>query len=40
MRKPIPPVDDFWKQMLDELDKTTDEEWDNFFEEFKQEEKP
>ena len=27
MSKPIKPMDDFWKQMLDELDNTTNEEW-------------
>ena len=26
MSKPIKPMDDFWKQMLDELDNTTNEE--------------
>lgn len=27
MRKPIKPTDDFWEQMLYELDNTTNEEW-------------
>ena len=40
MRKPIPPADDFWKQLLDELDKTTDEEWSRFIEEYEKECKP
>lgn len=33
----IEPMDDFWKQMLDELNNTTDEEWGRFIEEFEQE---
>ena len=43
MRKPIEPIepmDDFWKQMLDELENTTSEEWGRFIEEFEQERKP
>lgn len=40
MRKPIKPMDDFWKQMLEELERTTDEEWGRFIEEFEQERKP
>lgn len=36
----IEPMDDFWKQMLDELNNTTDEEWGRFIEEFEQERKP
>ena len=27
MTKPIKPMDDFWKQMFDELNNTTSEEW-------------
>ena len=36
----IEPMDDFWKQMLDELNNTTDEEWGRFIEEYEQEMKP
>lgn len=36
----IEPMDDFWKQMLDELNNTTDEEWSLFIEEYEQERKP
>ena len=40
MRKPIEPMDDFWEQMLEELENTTDEEWGRLIEEFEQERKP
>lgn len=40
MTKLIKPMDDFWKQMLDELNNTTDEEWGRFIGEFEQERKP
>lgn len=40
MTKPIKPMDDFWKQMLDELNNTTDEEWGRFIEEYEREMKP
>lgn len=40
MIKPIPPADDFWKQMLDELNNTTEEEWSQFIEEYEKECKP
>lgn len=40
MMKPIPPADDFWKQMLEELEKTTDEEWTQLIEDYEREMKP
>lgn len=40
MRKPIKPMDDFWKQMLDELEKTTSEEWMQLIENYERENRP
>lgn len=40
MIKPIPPADDFWKQILDELNNTTEEEWSQFIEEYEKENRP
>lgn len=40
MIKPIEPMDDFWKQMLDDLNNTTDEEWSQFIEEYERENQP
>lgn len=40
MSKPMPPMDDFWKQMLDDLNNTTDEEWTQFIEEYERECQP
>lgn len=40
MMKPIPPADDFWKQMLEELEKTTDEEWMQLIEDYERENRP
>ena len=40
MMKPIPPADNFWKQMLEELNNTTEEEWSQFIEEYEKECKP
>ena len=40
MRKPIEPMDDFWKQILQDLNNTTDEEWSQFIEEYEKEIKP
>lgn len=36
----IEPMDDFWKQMFDELENTTSEQWIKFIEEFEKERKP
>lgn len=36
----IEPMDDFWKQMLYELENTTDEEWTQLFEDYEREMKP
>lgn len=33
----IEPMDDFWKQMLDELEKTTSEEWMQLIEDYERE---
>lgn len=40
MRKPIEPADNFWKQMLEELNNTTEEEWSQFIKEYEKECKP
>lgn len=40
MRKPIKPMDDFWKQMFDELDNTTSEEWMQLIEDYERENLP
>lgn len=40
MMKPIPPADDFWQRLLEEVEKTTEEEWTRFFEEYEKERKP
>lgn len=40
MTKPIKPMDDFWKQMLEELEKTTDEEWTQLIEDYEMENRP
>lgn len=36
----IEPMDDFWKQMLDELNNTTEEEWTQLIEDYEREMKP
>lgn len=36
----IEPMDDFWKQMLDELNNTTSEEWMQFVEDYERENRP
>ena len=36
----IEPMDDFWKQMLEELEKTTDEEWTQLIEDYERENRP
>lgn len=36
----IEPMDDFWKQMLQDLDNTTDEEWSQFIEDYERENRP
>ena len=36
----IEPMDDFWKQMLDELNNTTSEEWMQFIEDYERENRP
>lgn len=33
-------MDDFWKQMLQDLDNTTDEEWSQFIEDYERENRP
>lgn len=38
--EPIKPMDDFWKQMLDELNNTTSEEWTQLIEDYEREMKP
>ncbi len=40
MMKPIPPTGDFWQRLLEEVNKTTEEEWTRFFEEYEKECKP
>lgn len=40
MIKPIEPMDDFWKQLLEDLENTTDEEWSQFIEDYERECKP
>lgn len=40
MTKPIKTMDDFWEQMLYELENTTDEEWSQFIEEYERENQP
>lgn len=40
MRKPIKPMDDFWEQMLDELENTTSEEWMQLIEDYERENRP
>ena len=40
MTKPIKPMDDFWKQMLEELNNTTSEEWMQFVEDYERENLP
>lgn len=36
----IEPIDNFWKQMLEELEKTTDEEWTQLIEDYERENRP
>lgn len=36
----IEPMDDFWKQMLDELENTTSEEWMQLIEDYERENRP
>lgn len=36
----IEPMDDFSKQMLEELEKTTDEEWTQLIEDYERENRP
>ena len=36
----IEPMDDFWKQMLDELENTTNEEWMQLIEDYERENRP
>lgn len=36
----IEPMDDFWKQMLEELDNTTSEEWMQLIEDYERENRP
>lgn len=38
--KPIEPMDDFWKQMFDELENTTDEQWMQLIEDYERENQP
>lgn len=40
MRKPIKPMDDFWEQMLEELENTTSEEWMQLIEDYERENRP
>ena len=40
MTKPIKPMDDFWKQMFDELNNTTSEEWMQLVEDYERENRP
>lgn len=40
MTKPIEPMDDFWKQMFDELKNTTSEEWMQLVEDYEMESRP
>lgn len=40
MTKPIKPMDDFWKQMFDELNNTTSEEWMQLIEYYERENRP
>lgn len=40
MTKPIKPMDDFWKQMFDELNNTTSEEWMQLIEDYERENRP
>lgn len=40
MSKPVSPMDDFWEQMFDALDNTTDEEWSQFIEDYERENRP
>lgn len=40
MTKPIKPMDDFWKQMFDELKNTTSEEWMQLVEDYERENRP
>ena len=34
------PMDDFWKQMFDELENTTNEQWMQFVEDYERENRP
>lgn len=38
--KPIEPMDDFWKQMFDELENTTDEQWMQLIEDYERRNRP
>lgn len=40
MNKPIKPMDDFWEQMLYELENTTNEEWMQLIEDYERENRP
>lgn len=40
MNKPVKPMDDFWKQMFDELENTTSEEWMQLIEDYERENRP
>lgn len=38
--KPIEPMDDFWKQMFDELENTTNEQWMQLIEDYERRNRP
>lgn len=40
MNKPIKTIDDFWEQMLDELENTTSEQWMQFVEDYERKNRP